>query len=153
MSLAASLSHALDGRSSGKGFRVRSICHDGDGKNLYLEDTPDGKLKAACHSHHCEFKTIMQTLEDMGLKPKTEFDPKQRKAFVQKKSKQQLRDALQIETHIALQYLNDRDGDKVKLSNSDYLALHPEFVPLPDELQDRERLAYTRITRIIGQLL
>jgi len=151
MSLAASISHALDGRSSGKGFRVRSVCHDGEHRNLYLEDTPDDKLKATCHSHHCDYKTIMQTLEGIGAKPKTEFKGKQ--VFIQQKTKRQLRDALQIETHIVMQLLNIRDADRAKASDPNYLKLHPEFVPMPDDFWDREILAYTRIIKIIGQLL
>ena len=153
MPLAESISCTLNGQRSGKGYRMQSICHGGDGKNLYLADSPDGKLIATCFSHGCEYKTIMQTLEDQGLKPKSEFNGKQRQAFIQKKSRRQLRDALQIETHITLQYLNDRDGDIEKLSDRNYLKLHPEFAPMPDDLWDRERLAYTRIIKIIGELL
>ena len=153
MSLAESISHILNGRRSGKGYRMQSVCHGGDGKNLYLADSPDGKLIATCFSHQCDYKTIMQALEDQGLKPKDEFTPEQQRTFIQKKSRYQLREAFQIETHIALQYLNDRAGDREKLSDNNYRELHPEFVPMPDALFDREKLAYTRIIKLIGQLL
>ena len=153
MSLAQSISYALNGRKSGKGYRMQSVCHAGDGKNLYLADSPDGKLIASCFSHQCDYITIMQALEAQGLKPKDEFTPEQQRTFIQKKSRYQLREALQIEMHIALQYLNDRAGDREKLSDSNYRELHPEFIPMPDALFDREKLAYARIIKLIGQLL
>ena len=86
------------------------------------ESGPDGGLIATCFSHGCEYKQIMMVLEDMNFKPKTEFNPKQKKAFIQKKSRYQLRAALQIEMHIALQFLNDRVADNAKRSDKGYLS-------------------------------
>lgn len=152
MSLAESIAHSLNGRRSGKGFRVPAFWRGSSDLNVYIADGADGSLIAVDHSQHDDYKTMMQAFESEGLKPKDEFNGKQRQAFIQKKSRRQLRDALQIESHITLQCLNARDGDIEKLSDGNYLKLHPEFTPMPDALWDRERLAYTRIIKIIGQL-
>lgn len=152
MSLAESISHVLDGRKSGKGYRMRSVCHGGDGKNLYLADSPDGKLKAACFSHHCEYKVIMQTLEDQGLKPKDEFSPQQKRHFKVKKSRIDMMQALWTELHILLQTLTDRLGDKQLNNDTTYKKLHPEFVPMPDELWDREIQAVKTIKGLLGDI-
>ena len=153
MYLAESISHSLNGRRSGKGFRIPAFWRGSTDLNVYIADSDNGKLIVADHSHGDDYQTIMQALEAEGLKPKDDFNPAQKKQFIQKKSRRQLRNALQIETHITLQYLNDRDGDIEKLSDRNYLKLHPEFAPMPDDLWDRERLAYTRIIKIIGELL
>jgi hypothetical protein len=152
MPLAESISYSLGGRRSGKGYRIRSVCHGGDGKNLYIEDSQDGKLIATCFSHGCEYKSIMSTLEDMGLKPKPDLSSTQRKVFVQKKSRRQLMESLFFESHILLQYLNDRAGDLARSGDSNYLKLHPEFQKLPDEPFDRELKAALRTKTIIEQL-
>ena len=153
MSLAQSISYALNGRSSGKGYRIAAFWRGSIDLNVYIADGADGSLIAIDHSQHDDYKTMMQAFESEGLKPKTEFNGKQRQAFIQKKSRRQLRNALQIETHITLQYLNNRDGDIEKLSDRNYLKLHPEFAPMPDDLWDRERLAYTRVIKIMKELL
>ncbi len=152
MSPAESISYALNGKRSGKGFRVPTVCHGGDGLNLQLSDMPDGKLLATCFSQGCSYKEIMESLEVQGLKPKTEFNNKQRKVFVQKKNKRQLREALFIESHILLQFLSDRSGDVEKASDPNYLKLHPEFVPMSEESFDRELDAAKRTRTLIGQV-
>ena len=153
MLLAESISRELNGRRSGKGFRVPAFWRGSTDKNIYIADGDDGKLIAVDHSHGEPYQVMMQEFENRGLKPKAELNPKQRQAFIQKKSRRQLREALQIETHITLQYLNDRDGDAAKASDPNYLKLHPEFQKMPDDLWDREMLAYTRVIKIMKELL
>ena len=152
MSLAESISHSLGGKKSGKGFRVPTVCHGGDGFNLRLSDTPDGTLKATCFSQGCSYKEIMDSLESLSLKPKTEFTRSQCKAHIQKINKRQFREALFIEAHILLQHLNDRAGDVVKASDPAYLKLHPEFVPMPEEPFERELQAAKRTIKLIGKV-
>ena len=152
MPLAESISHSLDGRRSGNGYRMRSVCHGGYGKNLYLADSPDGRLIATCFSHHCEYKDIMQTLEDQGLKPKDTFTPHQRQQFKVKKSRIDMMQTLWIELHILLQTLTDRLGDKRLNNDATYKKLHPEFVPMPDEFWDRELQAVTIIKRLLRDI-
>lgn len=152
MSLAESISHALAGRKSGNGYRVRSVCHGGDGKNLYLADSPDGKLKAACFSHHCEYKVIMRTLEDQGLKPKDDFTPQQRQQFRVKKSRIDMMQTLWTELHILLQTLTDRLRDKRLSNDAIYKKSHPEFVPMTDEFWDREIQAVKTIKGLLGDI-
>jgi len=152
MSLAENISHALNGKKSGNGFRVRSVCHGGDGYNLQISDAPDGKLKATCFSHGCSYKEIMESLESLGIKPKTKFTRSQRKTHCQKIYKHLYREALFTEAHILLQFLNNRSGDKEKTSDSNYLKLHPEFVPMPDEPFERELKAAKRTVKLIGKV-
>ena len=94
----------------------------------------------------------MQAFESEGLKPKDEFNGKQRQAFIQKKSRRQLMESLFFESHILLQYLNDRAGDIAKAGDSNYLKLHPEFTPMPDEPFEREMEAAKQTKKIIGDL-
>ena len=152
MSLAQSIAAALSGRRTGDGWVVPTVCHGGDGFNLQISDNPDGTMRVYCHSHGCTHKTIMQTFEDMGLKPKTEFNGKQRQAFIQKKTRRQLMESLFFESHILLQYLNDRAGDIAKAGDSNYLKLHPEFQKMPDQPFERELEAAKQTKKIIGQL-
>lgn len=152
MSLAESIAYSLGGRKSGKGFRVPTVCHGGDGFNLLLTDAADGQLLATCFSHGCCYKQIMDALESQGLKPRKEFNSKQRQVYVQKKNKRQLQNALFIESHILMQYLSDRSGDVVKASDPNYLKSHPEFAPMPEESFERELEAARRTKTLIGQL-
>ena len=152
MSLAESISLSLDGKKSGKGFRVPTVCHNGTGKNLYLADGDDGKLIAACFSHGCEYKTIMQVLEKQELKPKTETSQIQRKQFMQGKNKRELIDIFFTELHILLQFINDRISDRHKIADRNYLKLHPEFQPMPEESFEREKLATLRVKKLIGEI-
>ena len=153
MSLAQSISYSLNGRKSGKGYKVPAFWRGSTDRNVYIADGGNGKLIVADHSHGDDYQAIMQALEAEGLKPKDEFNPGQKRAFIQKKTRYQLREALQIEMNIALQYLNDRAGDNAKACDSNYLKLHPEFQKMPNELWGREKQAYTRIIKILGQLL
>ena len=152
MSLSESISQALNGKKSGKGFRVPTVCHNGKGKNLYLADGDDGKLIATCFSHGCEYKAIMQALEAQGLKPNAESTQKQRKYFAQIKNKRELIDIFFTELHILLQYINDRIGDRHKLADRNYLKLHSEFQPMPEEPFEREKLAAHRVKILIGEI-
>lgn len=152
MGNAGSISHALDGRKSGDGYRVQSVCHGGTDRNLFLSDGADGRLIAKCYSHVCSYKTIMTTLEDMGLKPKSQLDGRQRERFIQKKTRRQLMESLFFESHILLQYLNDRAGDIAKAGDRNYLKRHPEFIPMSDEPFQREMEAALRTKKIIGLL-
>lgn len=152
MNLAESISYTLNGKRSGKGFRIPTVCHGGDGFNLQISDAPDGKLKATCFSHGCSYKEIMESLESLSLKPKTEFTSNQCKSYIQKINKHRYREALFIEAHILLQFLNSRDCDKTKSSDSNYLKLHPEFVPMPEEPFEREIKAAKRTIKLIGKV-
>lgn len=151
MTLAESISHALGGKRSGKGYRIPAFWRDSTDFNIYIADGADGSLVATDHSHGDSYETIMLALEGAGLKPKN--NDYNVLAFKQKATRGQLRNALQIEAHVALQFLNDRAGDSVKQSDRNYLKLHPEYVPLPDELLERESQAYRRIIKVLGQLL
>ena len=152
MSLSESISLSLDGKKSGKGFRVPTICHNGTGKNLYLADGDNGKLIATCFSHGCEYKTIMLVLEAQGLKPKAETTQKQRQKFAQIKNKRELIDIFFTELHILLQFINDRIGDRHKLADRNYLKLHPEFQSIPEEPFEREKLAAHRVKILICEI-
>ena len=152
MSLAESISHELNGQRSGKGFRVPAFWLGSTDKNIYIADGDDGKLIAVDHSHGEPYQIIMQEFENRGLKPKDEFNGKQRQAFIQKKSRRQLMESLFFESHILLQYLNDRAGDIAKIGDSNYRKLHPEFVPMPDEPFERELEAAKQTKKIIGAL-
>ena len=61
-------------------------------------------------------------------------------------------ESLFLESHILLQYLNDRAVDIAKDGDGNYLKLHPEFTAMPDEPFERELLAAIRTKKIIGQL-
>ena len=61
-------------------------------------------------------------------------------------------ESLFFESHILLQYLNDRAGDIAKIGDSNYLKLHPEFQKMPDEPFERERLAAMRVKKLAGLL-
>ena len=152
MSLSESISQALKGKRSGKGFRVRSVCHGGDGLNLRISDAPDGKLKATCFSHGCSYKEIMESLEYLGLKPKTDFTQKQNNTHARKINKRLFREALFTEAHILLQILNERNGDIAKANDANYLKLHPEFVSMPEEPFERELQAAKRTIKLIGKV-
>ena len=152
MSLAESISQTLGGRSSGKGFRIPAFWRGSTDLNVYIEDGVNGSLIAVDHSQHDDYKTMMQAFESEGLKPKDEFNGKQRQAFIQKKSRRQLMESLFFESHILLQYLNDRAGDIAKAGDRNCLKLHPEFTPMPAEPFERELLAAIRTKKIIGQL-
>ena len=152
MNLAESISYTLNGKRSGKGFRIPTVCHGGDGFNLQICDAPDGKLKATCFSHGCSYKEIMVRMESLGLKPKTEFTRNQCKSYIQKINKHRYRGALFIEAHILLQCLNVRNSDVEKSSDHNYLKLHPEFVPMPEEPFERELKAAKRTIKLIGEV-
>jgi len=150
MNLSESISQALNGKRSGKGFRVPTVCHNGAGKNLYLADGDDGKLIATCFSHGCEYKVIMQALEEQELKPKSASTQKQRQEFKQKKNMRELRDLLFREAHILQQFNIDRIGDARKFTDQNYLKHHPEHQPMPEEFFEREMLAAHRVKKLIG---
>lgn len=152
MSLAESISHALGGRPSGKGFRIPAFWRGSTDLNIYIADGADSSLIAVDHSQHDDYKTMMQALEDRGLKPKAEFNGNQRKVFIQRKTRQQLMESLFFESHILLQYLNNRASDRAKLSDPNYCKFHPEFTPMPDVPFERELKAATETKKIIGQL-
>ena len=61
-------------------------------------------------------------------------------------------ESLFFESHILLQYLNDRAGDIAKAGDGNYLKLHPEFAPMPDEPFERELEAAKQTKKIIGEL-
>ena len=152
MLLAESISHALNGRRSGKGFRIPAFWRGSTDLNVFIADGPDGGLIAVDHSQHDDYQTMMQAFESEGLKPKSEFNGKQRQAFIQKKSRRQLMESLFFESHILLQYLNDRAGDIAKAGDNNYLKLHPEFTAMPDEPFERELEAAKQTKKIIGAL-
>jgi len=105
---AENISNILGGKKSGNGYRVRSICHNGNDKNLKLWNAQDGKLLAKCFSHGCEFRTIMQALEDEGLKEKDTLSMPEKKAYLIKKTRLQAQKELQIDLHVMLLIINDR---------------------------------------------
>lgn len=152
MNLAESISRALGGRASGKGFRIPAFWRGSTDLNVYIADGADGSLIAVDHSQHDDYQLMMQAFESEGLKPKTEFNGKQRQVFIQKKTRRQLMESLFFESHILLQYLNDRAGDVAKIGDGNYLKLHPEFVPMPDEPFEREMEAAKQTKKIIGDL-
>ena len=152
MSLAQSISYALNGRSSGKGFRVPAFWRGSTDLNVYIADGADGSLIAVDHSQHDEYKTMMQAFESEGLKPTNEFNDGQRQAFIQKKSRRQLMESLFFQAHIFLQYNNDRGGVIAKSGDGKNLKLHPEFKKIPDEPFERELEAAKQTKKIIGQL-
>ena len=152
MNLAESISHALNGKKSGKGFRVPTACHNGSGHNLYLADGDDGKLIAIDYSHGCDYKTIMLALEEQGLKPKEETTQKQRQQLTQRRNKRELIDIFFTELHILLQTITERIGDRHKLADRNYLKLHPEFQPIPEEPFEREKLAAHRVKKLVGEI-
>lgn len=152
MSLAESISNELGGRPSGKGHRIPAFWRDSTDLNVYIADGDNGKLIAIDHSQHDDYKTIMQALESEGFKSKDEFNGHQRDVFIQKKTRRHLIESLFFESHILLQYLNDRSADAVKSNDRNYLKLHPEFTPMPDEPFERELEAAIKTKKIIGQL-
>lgn len=152
MSIAESISHALGGRASGKGFRIPAFWRDSTDLNVYIADGTDGGLIAVDHSHHDDYKTMMQAFESEGLKPKDEFNNNQRDVFVQTKNRWQLIESLTFEVHILSQYLNDRSADATKMNDRNYLNLHPEFQKMPDESFERELEAAKQTKKIIGEL-
>lgn len=138
---AESIGVAMGGKRSGNSWYVPTICHGGDGRNLQLSDGDNGKLRATCHSHHCDYKTIMQALEDAGYKEKTPFNPDQKRQFAQKKSLYEHMQDLWHELYVMLQIYDTRMTDKALNQNAAYKAQHPEFKPMPDEPWERERQA------------
>jgi len=132
------ISNILGGIKSGDGFKVRSICHNGDGKNLKLWNSPDGKLLAKCYSHGCDFRTIMEALESEGLKEKDAFSPEKKKEYAIKKTRLQCQEELQIDLHVLLLIINDRLASYSMQGDSGYKKLHPEHVAMPLEPWDKE---------------
>lgn len=149
MSLAESISHALNGKESGQGFRVKSVCHGGNGYNLYICDAPDGKLLATCFSHGCSYKKIMECLESLGVKPKDHFNRSVQRQHI---SKRQYREALFIEMHILLQFISSRNGDTSNSKDPKYLKPHPEYTRMPEEAFEREIQAAKRTIKLIGKV-
>ncbi len=86
------ISNVLGGKKSGNGFRVKSICHNGKDNNLKLWNATDGKLMGKCFSQGCDFRTIMQVLEDEGLKEKDNLSMPEKKAYAIKKTRLQVQE-------------------------------------------------------------
>jgi hypothetical protein len=105
---AESISNLLGGKRNGGKYRVPAICHGGDGNNLVLWDAPDGKLLAKCFSHGCEYRDIMQVLEDKGYKERDELPKSERKIYAVKKTRLQAQKELQIDLFVLLSIINDR---------------------------------------------
>lgn len=141
-------------RVRGNDSQYMACCpaHDDRSPSLAIKEV-DGKLLINCMAG-CSINEITSAL---GLKVSDLFidnnlSPLQRRQYAKKKNKRQLREALQIEAHILLQYLNNRAGDIVKAGDSNYLKLNPEFKAMPDEPFERELLSAIRTKNLIGQL-
>jgi len=150
--IADQIAQSLGGKRTGKGWMVPSICHGGDGKNLFIGDGESGKLRATCYSHGCEYKDIMFALEDQGLKPKESFTPEQKQQFKVKQSRKDLLKLLWHELHVLLKFTDTRMCDLEKSNDANYLKQHPEFKPMPSQLWEREREALARLHALTGQL-
>ena len=137
-----------------RGEQYTALCPAHDDKKPSLAITQkDEKILLKCWSG-CNANEITGAL---GLKLSdlfidSDLTPPQRQEYRQRKTRRQLIESLFHEAHILLQYLNDRNADTAKASDSNYLKLHPEFVPLSDEPFERELKAAIRTKKIIGQL-
>jgi len=158
MSLAESIAEQLGGKKCGSGWVVPAICHDSASKkrNLQISDGQNGRLSAYCHSNGCNYRTIMRALEAQGLKPVDRLPP-QNKSF-RRQAKQasdrfELMRSLNFEMVVLMKFLDSRLGDRAKSQDKNYLKIHPQFVPLPSDLWDREAQALRRVGRLSGQLL
>ena len=140
---AQSISEALGGRRSGKGFRVPAVCHGSKNRNLHIQDGHNGKLLATCFSQGCEYKHIMETLESLGVKEKAPFKPDPVKA--KSRSIHQTQKALTHELYILLQYTEERLNALKLITDRAYMTENPQFVLPPAEPWDRELLAVKRI--------
>ena len=152
MSLAESIADQLNGRKSGNGFVIPTICHGGTGFNLQISDGYNGKLSAYCHSNSCDYQTIMQALEDGGYKPRDNFSPEQKQEFKEVASRAELMRLFYREMHVLLLPVEVRFFDRYKRNSRDYISSHPEYRPMPAELWDREKIAINRIHELTGKL-
>jgi len=151
MSLADSIAYLLGGKRSGKGWRVPSICHGGDGNNLYIADGDNG-LIAVDYSHGCSYKTIMEALELQGLKDKVVFTSQQKHQFKVKQSRMELMKIIWHELHVFHQIIDARMCDKAKRQDANYRKVHPEFKPMPDEPWEREIKSAKTLWKVLGEL-
>ena len=140
MNLAESISHALGGIRSGSGYRIPCICHGSSHKNLKLWHAPDGKLLAKCFSSDCSYHSIMQTLENEGLKEVDSFSPEKKEEYHYIKGRTQSYQELEIQLHMMLQYIQGRNTSRHLAADAEYMKQHPEHVaesmePWEDELQ------------------
>ena len=152
MSLAKSIADQLNGRKSGNGFVIPTICHGGTGFNLQISDGYNGKLSAYCHSNCCDYQTIMQALEDGGYKPRDNFTPEQKQAFKKVTNRTELMRLLYHEMHVLLLPVEVRFFDRYKRNCREYIAAHPEYKPMPAELWEREKIAINRVHELTGKL-
>ena len=150
--LAESISNALGGKRSGKGFRVPAFWRGSTDLNIYIADGGDGKLIAVDHSHGEPYQVIMQEFENRGLKPKDGFNSNQREVFIQKKTQQQLIESSVFAVRIVMQYLTDREADIAKTNDANYRKLHPEFVPMPDKPWELELEMAINVKKLLGEL-
>ena len=138
MSTPESISAVLGGIRSGNGYRVPCICHGSDHKNLKLWQAPDGKLLAKCFSSDCSYHHIMQTLENEGLKEVDSFSPEQKQNYAVKKTRIQALQELEIDLHVMLQIISERNVSWHLAADQGYMDLHPEHKAIPMDPWDKE---------------
>jgi len=143
--LSEKISGMLGGIRSGNGFRVRSICHNGDDRNLKLWDSPDGKLLAKCFSHNCSYRVIMESLENEGFKEKEEFSLPEKRKYAIKKTRFEAQKELQVDLHVMWQIITDRMVSYTLRSDKRYMALHPDHAPMSLAPWDKELETTKRI--------
>ena len=148
---ARTISDALGGKRSGKGYIMPCVAHDDRKPSLSATDGDDGRILVYCHAG-CSFEDISEKLKTMGLWPESRLTSTQKKQYARKKSRFQLLDLLDFELIVYMQILNTRLEDYHKARNKNYLEIHPEFKPMPDEPWEREITASKRIRKIMGEL-
>ena len=60
---AGQIAEALGARPSGDGWRAPCPAHNGDGFNLSITEGDGGKVLLHCHSHGCDFGSIVRGIE------------------------------------------------------------------------------------------
>ena len=148
---ARKISDSLGGKPCGNGFIMPCPAHDDQHPSLSVTDGDKGFPLLYCHAG-CTFESIRDRLRDRGLWPESRRYPSQKKCHSGKKPRIQLLNALDFELCVYLQFHTPRMVDLHRSRNKAYVALHPEFKPMPFEPWEREITASKRIIRIMGEL-
>ena len=139
---------------SQRGEQYTALCPAHDDKKPSLAITEKGgKILVNCWSG-CTTQDIAGA---MGLQLKDLFtgsnlSPSQRKQYVAKNNKHQLRQLLSFELLELYWILTSRITSNELARDSKFMKVRPEFVPMPEGEWERELLAVKRIRETLNEL-
>ena len=150
---AESLSNALDGKPTDKGFIACCPAHNDKSPSLSIADADNGNTLIHCFAG-CSPDSIMKSigLEIRDLFNNSSLTHIQQKKYKKTKHLSELWQALNHELHVLLQIVSNRICDEALSKDKAFIKTRKEFKPLPTEFWPRELLAAKRIKIIIGDL-